>query len=212
MNKKAGAKLTLTIAIMIVVILILLSLLFLSKDVGDNPVKKFVKDVVNVVTGNDDSNPDTSTPENPIYPSGGVSGGGGSGGGSSGGSSSPSSSSLSCHPELISYSLENLWINDDCKNYNGEICIKKDINCSVVAKNRDDSGGDFELIIYFVEEGKSKTDSFDSTSTRVFIPAHENFSLQDLKTVESTGVEGLANQNLTCFFNTLEVPTKEVCI
>lgn len=121
-------------------------------------------------------------------------------------------SSSNCVVEKISYSLMNSDKITTCNQYQEEICIDKTVECSIEIHNRDSEVSDlFEVELIFLEEGETKEEPIDIKISS-FTPQPQDFKIfRESINVQSTGEDGVANKNINCFFNTLKVPTKEVC-
>ncbi len=135
------------------------------------------------------------------------SGSGGTGGGGTESSNGEASSSNSgCVLNKISYSLKNFEKTSTCNLYDGNICIDKTAYCSVEATNLDfEISGTFEIGFSFFEQGQEEI-LYSATDSQVLEPRNSgifevtaNFQGQD------------ANKDLTCSFNTEQVPTREIC-
>lgn len=143
-------------------------------------------------------------------------GGGGTGGeGVSGGATGAADSSGStsgCATQQISYSAANFNANSVCNNQdeNG-FCIDKTVTCSITINNLDgEIGGIFEISFRFFEQGNSGNILF-LTSSELFLEPGEQHTFEGIFNVQSQGEQGDANKDLTCFYNTINIPRKEVC-
>jgi hypothetical protein len=140
---------------------------------------------------------------------------------SSGGSSSSSSSSGSgggesseqtCKTRLLRYSIITTGQTETCNEYNEEYCINKTVFCSAIIKNDDADYGEFEIGLVFVPEKKSKeTDGFNRQTTRYLLASQEEVIMSGTAQINSIEEDGLANQRINCFFNTLNDMIQEVC-
>ncbi len=132
--------------------------------------------------------------------------------GGSGGSSGGGSSSQNCIFKQISYSMINLNKTFVCNQFQGSICVDKTVTCSIVVENLDNEvNGFFDIKLIFLEEGKNQEYAFDSKTSRFFLNFGENHFFEDFTNIQSSGINGSANKNINCFFNTLEIPKKQVC-
>jgi len=138
--------------------------------------------------------------------------GGGSGGNVGGGTET--SSEIICTEKQISYSMENLNKTSVCNANQDGICTDKTVSCSVEIHNLDnDVGGIFKLELIFLKEGGNKlTDGFDITPLELSVNPKQSQIFSHSTNIQSTGTNGTANKEINCFYNTLEVPRKEVCL
>ncbi len=137
---------------------------------------------------------------------GGAGGGGGSGGGDGGAGASGGASG--CTERQIAYALKNFVESADCNEFQGSVCVKKIMNCSLEVYNLDDNtNGIFGIRFSFLEEGSV----FDYLSKEFNVGAGEHKIFEGVLGVESAGEDGRANKNLYCSFNTEKVPKEQVC-
>lgn len=212
----SDVKISLLISIGIIIVLIIVGMIYVWKTTGKNPIKQFVQNVKEVFSLGDNND------SNEFYGgSGDDFGGGGSGGsadsGSSGGSGGnidkeTSSYTGGCIPKQIAHSLTNLEYNTQCREYTGEVCINKLVNCSINIQNLDaEMAGDFEIQLSMVEDGKPKEDAIDTQTFNFYLEPQESQITQGQKEILSIGEDGQANKEIKCIFNTLSVPIKEPC-
>jgi len=117
-----------------------------------------------------------------------------------------------CITKQISYSMINLNKTSACNQYKNDICIDKTTECSIEVHNRDNKiEGFFEIKLTFIEEGGNKETPLDSKTSRFFLEPKSYNIFKDSINIKSTEQDGLANKNIICLFNTLEVPRGEVC-
>lgn len=122
------------------------------------------------------------------------------------------SSDSGCLIRQISYSMINPNRTMICNEYQGETCINKTIDCSTEIHNRNSEvAGIFELKLIFLEEGENKENAIDTKISSFTLEPMNYEIFEEVISVQSIGEEGIANKNINCFFNTLQVPTKEVC-
>jgi hypothetical protein len=206
-------KTTLLISITIVLILIFITMIYFWKTTGKNPVATLIEKASEIVSGSENSNnnPSQNNPTNPGSGGGsGSSGGGGTGGGSSTSSGEePSTGETSnCFTRQISYSLENVREEETCNLYEGEICLDKTIKCSIEVHNSDkEITGIFKMQLNFAQNGIN----LDTKIQNLTIGPSQFEIFEATTHLQSTGLEGQANKHTDCLFNTLEIPTKEVC-
>lgn len=127
--------------------------------------------------------------------------------------SSGSQSESTCSTKQISYSMENLNKISICNLNQSDICLDKTISCSIDIHNLDiETNGNFKMELIFLEKGKNKEiDGFDIKTSQLFVESLEYETFTDSTNIQSTGIDGLANKEISCFYNTIEVPVKEVC-
>lgn len=203
---KKSKKIILISFIVILLIIVLISLFSLIEK--DN---NFLETIQKKFSNQETSNEKNSENTNPSTTAGTSTSSGRSSGGSSGGGSSSGSSSSNpeCVLKQINYALINPDKNLICNLEQEEICLNKTIECTITIENRDSSTtGIFGIQILFVEDGKSREEYFDSHFTEFSLgPSQEN-TITAVSNIQSSGKEGLANQEINCFYNTLEVPQK----
>lgn len=192
---------------MIIILIGLMALFFIQKSDDVNPEKELLGENLasnspeenNNLENLDLDNPDISisTPE--------VGGAGGGGGGAGG--ETPSFEPTCEETEEITYAMINMNRTSTCIESLGEVCIDKIVNCKIEVYNREEVvAGTFEMELLFVEEGKSQQDFFDSKVSSFYIEP-DSFQIFEGETrISSLGEDGLANQRINCFFNTLNVP------
>lgn len=121
-------------------------------------------------------------------------------------------SELGCITKQISYSMINLSKKSTCNQYQDDICIDKTTECSIEVHNRDNEiAGFFEIELIFTEEGGNKEIPLDSKTSRFFLKPMTYNVFKDSINIQSTEQDGPANKDITCLFNTLEVPKEKVC-
>jgi len=117
----------------------------------------------------------------------------------------------SCSEKQITYSMINFNKTIVCNQNQSNVCIDKTISCSIKIKNGEFGiDGFFEVKLTFIE-GINKENAFNSTTSRFFLKSGQSKILADSINIQSTEQDGLANKEINCFYNTIEVPKKEVC-
>jgi len=209
MKKKRG---TIIAAIIIVIILISTASIIIHNRLNSEnnfPIKNLFtktqdysdKNQDKIVQEHFDDTKETATPA-----------AGGGGGGSSGGKGSESSQQT-CSYNQISYSLIEPNKTTVCNEYQDNFCINKTITCYVKVNNRDqDVNGNFEIELIFLEKRKMQNDSFNPITSRFYLEALGKHTFGGSATINSTGEDGLANQDINCFYNTIKVPEKKNCV
>lgn len=118
-----------------------------------------------------------------------------------------------CTTKQISYSMENLNKTSVCNQYQDNICINKTVYCLIDIYNKDNEiSGFFDIQIFFIEENKTQQDAIDVKTFRFSLSPDSKQIITTSTNIKSSGEDGLANKKINCLFNTLEVPTKEVCL
>jgi hypothetical protein len=140
----------------------------------------------------------------------GGSGGSGGGGGGSGGAAG--AGNVVCNDVQISYALKNFNTTQECKKMTSGVCIEKMVTCTVDVHNLDDEGGgNFNIMIRIQKEEIGVVNEIDSKIITKGVESRKIVIFKGEFKVVSTGFEGNANKKLKCGFNTIKVPTKEVC-
>lgn len=192
-----------------VVIVVMILVVYISYSTGTPLSDSFKEVLLNNGAEVPLTNPGSNLP-NPgaSSPAGSASGGG------SGGSSSDSGTSQTsfCTYQKVSYSLKNPFTNSTCNAYSNETCIDKTVSCSIEVYNRDlEISGVFTIEGYFVADGTSRFDSQISEINLAPEQSKKVYALSEIHSTPSLGDPGLADKDINCFFNTIEVPEKEVC-
>ncbi len=209
MKKKA---VRILVFVILLIIIILISLLFVmrNKDInlGNNNEKNYNAQDEGL-NNNQDNNTQTNTLKDNEDSSLSTSEGSGSGGGGD----SKQSSGLICSTNQISYSMTDFNKTSICNNNQSNICIDKIVSCSVKIQNRDNEvTGFFGVEMIFIEKGKNREDAFNSSSSRFSLSPMQYEFLSDYISIISSGQDGLANKEIDCFYTTIEVPKKQVCV
>lgn len=216
-KKEKVVRITLVMANLLVLSLIIIFVAGMLKDTDKNPINTFFQKVFSggKETPNTDSTENNAGTGNSNTGSSGAGGSGtGSGGGSGGGSGNSNPEGFAIAPNCIlsqiSYSLENFKENSFCNEYDGNLCIKKTINCSIEIHNGDqDHSGIFKIMVSFMDSESNNV--FDSQTQDFMINTNEFEIFGVEKIFESTGENGQANKAIKCVYNTVQVPQKEVC-
>ena len=134
------------------------------------------------------------------------SGSGGSGGGRSAGNSGDVILAEGCVEQQISYSLKDFLGLEACNILEGNICIDKIVNCSLVVENLDYKvGGNFEIEFSFIGDGGKKLNSFFG---EMFLGPRIDERLEKVFNIQGED----ADKHIECIFITTKVPMKEVCV
>ena len=146
----------------------------------------------------------------------GVGSGGGGGGGGSDTSSKNEDTENSINPEdcttkTLSYSIINQNKEEECISYNEEICTEKTIKCSATIKNNDVLKGEIEIKLSFFPYNTDKeNNSFHIITEEIILEPKRQKTILEETTINSIEEGGIANQNISCSFNTLS-PLKSIC-
>ncbi len=210
-DKKGGERTNLVLLIIGVLIAILVSAFFMLPS-GSNPVKAIMQKL-NIINSEDQGSSEGESVESSEEGSASSSSSGGGGGGSGdGGGSSPQETENGCYIRQVSYSLENMNTIETCNSYQDEICVDKSVVCSAEVRNRDSAiSGIFSIELSFVEDGKGKNEAIEVKVRNLTLGPGDFQKVEEGIHIQSTGLEGIANKVINCFFNTLEVPSEEVC-
>ncbi len=197
------------IALILVVIIAVIVYFWVTQD--QNPIETISKFVA------PDDNPSDSDDGSgggfiPGDDTSATSGGGGGASSDGGGGSSGGDSSLTCTNVPVAYSITDMSDRVECRTYDGSVCTEKTIYCSANINNRGDSLGYFKVELYYFESGTNRTtDRFDSDIRDFTLEAKGRYYFEGSTTVTSSGEDGLANQRINCFFETVGEPYTQVC-
>jgi len=130
----------------------------------------------------------------------------GAGGTSSGSSGQQTTSSTNCYLTQIPYALKNLEVNQTCNSLNSEEnCTDKTVTCSLEVQNlHATENGNFDINFNFVNADRNVLSS-KQTSSIVSADTTATFQIQDFFTTPN------ANKEITCTFNTIQVPQEKIC-
>lgn len=203
-DKKGDIKYFLIIAIPVVLIGIIISLIYIYTQVPeDHPIRKIAEGLKDIVIGGDDGGNEPPAPDYDYSVSPGGGGGGGGGGAGGGGSSgSGTETPQNCDKEILSFGMVEPSEEISCLDYNGEICIEKEVKCSIRIENSDNKPGYFPAVIDILAEGFS----IAQYSETFYILSKESVIFYYNTIVSSSGAEDPANLPLRCSFNTREPP------
>jgi len=207
MRKKRERKIQIIISIIFVLAFLFLILYFTQKNTSNIFIRDNIEKLLNKndkIEDTDISNSEKFDTDNVIDSRNGESEGAGGSGFSSG---------STCSMKQISYSLENFNKTSICNINQSGICWDKTVICSVEINNLDNEiSGTFKIELMFLEKGGNKeTDGFDITSSDFLLSPKQSEIFLHSTNIQSTGEDGLANKEISCFYNTLEIPKKEIC-
>ena len=131
-----------------------------------------------------------------------------------------------CIPKELPYSIENFHITESICNQDQDICnkyflgfctdkttfcIDKTVSCSLDIKNVDSSErGIWGIQFNFYVAGTSNIIKTTNSMNYLVYPQGSNTAGGNTR-ITSSGVSGDANQRITCSYNVVNTPTKQVC-
>ena len=211
MLKKGGFFWTIVIILVLFGIIdsyLLINKFYLNEKNNNNSILNINKNTSTTTSENDNINKTTQNNSG----SGGASGGSGATGTTNTGITDGSSelpTNISCDSQ-IAYSLEYLDVEERCDQEVPEECLRKTVTCSLTVNNFDEQvSGVFEIRFNFIEKGDKLNNSFASVKVSDIIYA-KSYKIFKAETLIS-GSSGNANKTITCAFNTLKVPKKNIC-
>ena len=207
MKKKRGNKILIVLVIILLITIPLTYFIFIDK--SQNILKNTFENIFIPEPTSSQGNPSTTTNDNNQPASeGGSNNGGGSGGGSV---NSQNAVGNNCQQQQISYSISNINKIQTCNFLDADstTCIDKSVECSVEVKNLDSQiSGTFEIQFLYVLDGQGTDNFFDSTSSESEISPGQTKTFSGLIQISDPAK---TNEEINCFFQTLSVPTKEIC-
>ena len=137
----------------------------------------------------------------------GSSGGGGLGGSGSGGGSSGSLGD-SCLGEQVSYSLGEFTFFEECLSYSWPTCTQKNVSCSSLVTNLDESnGGEFRIkFSYFYYLGTDRVEVGSEIKSKNIGPLNSS-TFYSSKVFSGAD----AGRNLNCVALKDSAPRKKIC-
>ena len=203
------------IILVIVLIISVTSIFLLFRDEGKTG-KAIINEPNTENTTNQQTNTDSPTTTEPTETNGGSgdsggSSGGGSGGGSGGsttGTTSPPTDDIpdteTCREKQISYSVKNLKEISTCNIWQYG-CTDKTINCSVDIQNLDyETAGNFEIKFTISDESENE---ITYKTVNYFLEIREGKTFEALIIVIGEN----ADKELSCSYNTIIIPRKQIC-
>jgi len=211
-KKEATIRLILLIIDLAIATMIVMSVIDIWKETKKNPIKAFFEGISNAKNnqntneGREVNNKETNK--------------------TSSGSSSPNQSfsyngskpnelsgdvsTTRCITYQMSYSIENPEEIPICLEYQGNICIKKELNCSAEINNLEsEDGGNFKFQVNLIQ--KNTSDLVYSETKEFFLGPKESYFIKVYKIFENLEENGTANSEINCFYNKEKAPTKEIC-
>lgn len=134
----------------------------------------------------------------------------GAGGGGGGGSdSSGGTSENECEDVQVPYGLKDFSQEETCNEYDGGICIDKDISCSLTVHNlHSNIGGIFK--IKFALFKKSSSEILDYSTTDVFLEPNKLERREFVFNLKNSEGKN-AIEETECKFLTESVPKERIC-
>lgn len=139
----------------------------------------------------------------------GSGGGGGSGSSSSGGDSSSaganagSKSNSSCVETQISYSIGEVNTYSSCIDFENNVCIKNNVNCSTEIRNLDNANVVFNVEFIFYEK-EDMENVLGTKSVSLFLNGGQFKFIMENLILEGEN----AIKNISCHCNTIKSPVK----
>ena len=136
----------------------------------------------------------------------GASAAGGADGGVVSAGEDAESGAVGCEERQIAYALKNFYEEEICNEFNGGICIRKKMICRVEVDNLDaNTGGIFSIKFSFFADA----DLIDSKIVGDFVGVNEFKIFESILDLDDSN--GLANKDISCSFNSEEVPKEYGC-
>jgi len=110
-----------------------------------------------------------------------------------------------CILRQVSYSLKKFEKTSVCNEFDVESCIDKTVTCALEVKNFDtEISGTFAISFVFIDEAEENLDTITDS--------HDLLPEQALEFSAQFNIQGeKANEDITCSFNSAQIPTKEIC-
>ncbi|MCA9485607.1 MAG: hypothetical protein KC506_02070, partial [Nanoarchaeota archaeon] len=124
---------------------------------------------------------------------------------SGGESNSQTNSEETCTTQPLPYALRKPSTQQTCNSFDGEICTDKTVTCSVETHNLEGTNSGLFKI---------ETRILNQNSEQIFLTTESKEILEnsfEIFTTTTSFQDSNANQELTCFFKTINVPTEEIC-
>lgn len=130
-----------------------------------------------------------------------------------------------CETKDLAYNIENFVMDyntcneyqDICNKYvlgfctdKTTFCVDKSISCSLNLRNLDtEEQGSWDIKFSFYESGTSSV--IQSKDVALFLYPQTSKTFTGVARIQSTGVSGDANKQITCSYTSSGIPTKQVC-
>lgn len=130
-----------------------------------------------------------------------------------------------CETKDIPYNIENFVMDsntcneyqDICNKYiigicsdKTTFCVDKSVSCSLDLRNLDtEEQGSWIIRFSFYESGTSSI--IDSKDVSQFLYPQTTKKFTGVARIQSTGVDGDANKQITCSYIRATIPTKQIC-
>ncbi|OIO80850.1 hypothetical protein AUJ84_02610 [Candidatus Pacearchaeota archaeon CG1_02_32_132] len=188
----------------VVLFLVIGSILFFPRFYAeDSPVLT----VFNTLGNNNSDNPGGSGSNGGGGGSSSGSGSFGGSGGNGGGSGGSGGGSGGCIEGIIPHAVKNLRFDEECMEFQDNLCINKRIECIFDVYNLDYSiAGDFGFNLYVIEKNGNSGNAFDSVYIEKFIATRDNVEMSNSFNILGEG----AGKNLDCVYASQKIPER-VC-
>ena len=117
-----------------------------------------------------------------------------------------------CILEQVAFSLKNFYEYSTCNTFQGGICIDRNVICSLEVENFDPAlGGNFEILFKVSKNVEGSLIEIESSTMTNFVEALEVITFEKIFNIQGIGIEGDANQAVTCSFDPAEIRSREIC-
>ena len=212
------------ISLAVIILGILLVLFYSNKEISKEEknseknqiVKNEEKNINSQINNVEDNQQNEKTNSEGIFGSvgGGGSGsgsGGGAGGGSAGAGAQTNPQGNGCSEMQISYSLRNFIKNTTCNSFDGEICVDKTSRCSLEVQNLDDGTTGIFTIKFTHFELQDQNNILETEPVSFTLSPDQMKIFESETQIQSSGVEGNANKDISCTFFSEQIPKKVIC-
>ena len=131
------------------------------------------------------------------------------------GSSSSTTTEISesgCILEQVPFSLKNFYEYSTCNTFQEGICIDRNVICSLEVENFDlELGGNFEILFKVSKNIGGTLIEVESSTVTNFVGALEVITFEKIFNIQGEGIEGNANQAITCSYDPAEILSREIC-
>ncbi len=130
-----------------------------------------------------------------------------------------------CETKNLAYSIDNFVIDSNtCNKYEDEChkwflglctdkttyCVDKSISCSLLLRNLDnEERGGWTMRFSFFEAGTNNVIKNEDVNSLLYPQSQD--TVRGITRIQSTGVDGDANKQLTCSYQAANIPTKQIC-
>ena len=130
-----------------------------------------------------------------------------------------------CESKNLAYSIDNFVVEsntcnkyeDDCHKWflglctdKTTYCVDKSVSCSLLLRNLDtEERGSWTIRFSFYESGTSNI--IKNEDVNLFLYPQSQDTIRGTTRIQSAGVDGDANKQVTCSYLAANIPTKQVC-